>query len=62
MSTHHDTMRETWETSFAEQVARQAFNTAPVEALVRSVSYYLRERRQFCLLQVDGDPYRPPDE
>lgn len=37
-------MRETWETSFAEQVARQAYNTAPVEALVRSVSYYLRDR------------------
>jgi SAM-dependent methyltransferase len=37
-------MRETWENSFAEQIARQAYNTAPVEALVRSVSYYLRDR------------------
>src|SRR3954453_13952417 len=38
-------MRETWEASFAEQVASQAYNTAPVEALVRSVSYYLRDIR-----------------
>ena len=44
MSTHNDAMRETWEASFAEQVARHAYNTAPVEALVRSVSYYLRDR------------------
>lgn len=44
MSSQNQAMRETWETSFAEQVARQAYNTAPVEALVRSVSYYLRER------------------
>jgi SAM-dependent methyltransferase len=44
MSSQDQAMRETWETSFAEQVARQAYNTAPVEALVRSVSYYLRER------------------
>jgi SAM-dependent methyltransferase len=44
MTSHDQAMRETWETSFAEQVARQAYNTAPVEALVRSVSYYLRDR------------------
>ena len=44
MSNQDQAMRETWETSFAEQVARQAYNTAPVEALVRSVSYYLRDR------------------
>ena len=37
-------MRETWETSFEEQVAREAYNTAPVEALVRNVAYYLRDR------------------
>ena len=37
-------MRETWEASFQEQIARGAYNTAPVEALVRSVSYYLRDR------------------
>jgi SAM-dependent methyltransferase len=36
--------RATWETSFEEQVAREAYNTAPVEALVRNVSYYLRDR------------------
>ena len=33
-----------WETSFQEQIARGAYNTAPVEALARSASYYLRER------------------
>jgi SAM-dependent methyltransferase len=44
VSTHHEAMRETWEQSFAEQIERQAYNTAPVEALVRSVSYYLRDR------------------
>jgi SAM-dependent methyltransferase len=44
MSSQNQAMRETWETSFAEQVARHAYNTSPVEALVRSVSYYLRDR------------------
>jgi SAM-dependent methyltransferase len=39
-----ETMRETWERSFKEQIADHAYNTAPVEALVRSVSYYLRDR------------------
>src|ERR1017187_1358194 len=33
-----------WEESFEEQIARQAYNTAAVEALVRSTSYYLRDR------------------
>jgi SAM-dependent methyltransferase len=33
-----------WETSFAAQIAAQAYNTAPVEALVRTVAYYLRAR------------------
>jgi SAM-dependent methyltransferase len=33
-----------WEDSFEEQIARQAYNTAAVEALVRCVSYYLRDR------------------
>jgi SAM-dependent methyltransferase len=37
-------MRTTWERSFEEQIADQAYNTAAVEALVRSVSYYLRDR------------------
>jgi SAM-dependent methyltransferase len=45
MSTHDQEMRRVWEDSFAEQIARGAYNTAPVEALARSVSYYLRERR-----------------
>ena len=44
MSTSDETMRRVWEDSFAEQVERGAYNTAPVEALVRSVSYYLRDR------------------
>lgn len=35
-----------WEESFEEQIARGAYNTAPVEALVRTVSYYLRARHQ----------------
>jgi len=39
-------MKATWEESFSEQVARGAFNTAPVEALVRSISYYLRDRHE----------------
>jgi len=39
-----ETMRETWERSFKEQIADRAYNTAPVEALARSVSYYLRDR------------------
>jgi SAM-dependent methyltransferase len=37
-------MRETWERSFKAQIAEHAYNTAPVEALVRSVAYYLRDR------------------
>ena len=44
MSTHDQLMREVWEESFAEQIVAGAYNTAPVEALVRSVSYYLRDR------------------
>jgi SAM-dependent methyltransferase len=36
--------KQLWEESFDEQIARQAYNTSPVEALVRSVSYYLRDR------------------
>lgn len=40
----HETAREQWEASFEEQIARGAYNTAPVEAVVRNVSYYLRDR------------------
>lgn len=36
--------KKLWEESFEEQIARQAYNTAPVEALVRTISYYMRER------------------
>jgi SAM-dependent methyltransferase len=44
MSIRDQEMRDTWEASFEEQIASGAYNTAPVEALVRSVSYYLRDR------------------
>src|SRR5215472_11662436 len=37
-------MKQLWEESFHEQIARQAYNTAAVEALVRCISYYLRDR------------------
>lgn len=37
-------MKQTWENAFGEAISKQAYNTAPVEALVRSVSYYLRSR------------------
>ena len=37
-------MKEVWETSFEEQIARGAYNTSPVEAVVRNVAYYLRDR------------------
>ena len=36
-------MKQTWERSFEEQIARGAYNTAPVEALARTTSYYLRD-------------------
>jgi SAM-dependent methyltransferase len=39
-----------WEESFDEQIARGAYNTAPVEALVRNVAYYLRARHQAAAL------------
>ena len=41
-----EAMEGRWEESFAEQVSRHAYNTAPVEALVRTVAYYLRHRAQ----------------
>ena len=34
--------REQWEASFADAIAEGAYNTAPVEAVVRMVAYYLR--------------------
>jgi len=33
-----------WEESFEAQIASGAYNTAPVEALVRNIAYYLRAR------------------
>lgn len=39
-------MKRVWEDSFAEQIARQAYNTAPAEAVIRTVSYYLRDRAE----------------
>ena len=36
--------KETWEESFKQQIAQGAFNTAPVEALVRTAAYHLRDR------------------
>jgi SAM-dependent methyltransferase len=36
--------RELWQRSFEEQIARHAYNTSPVEAVVRNVAYYLRSR------------------
>ena len=41
--------KELWENSFQEQIAKQAYNTAPVEALVRTAAYHLRDRHP------DGD-------
>jgi SAM-dependent methyltransferase len=37
-------MKQLWEESFDEQIARGAYNTAPVEALIRSTAYWLRDR------------------
>jgi SAM-dependent methyltransferase len=42
-STDRET-RDRWEASFKEQIARHAYNTAPVEAVVRTVAYHLRDR------------------
>ena len=44
--------KQLWQESFDEQIARQAYNTAPVEALVRTVSYHLRDR--YTAEQVQG--------
>jgi SAM-dependent methyltransferase len=44
MAATDQAMKRVWEESFAEQIARQAYNTAPAEAVIRTVSYYLRDR------------------
>ena len=33
-----------WDTSFAHQIKQGAYNTAPVEAIVRSVSHHFRAK------------------
>jgi SAM-dependent methyltransferase len=47
-------MKQLWEDSFDEQIARGAYNTAPVEALIRSTAYWLRdqERRPLHFLEM----------
>lgn len=45
MTTTTADMKRLWEDSFDEQIARGAYNTAPVEALIRSVAYWLRDRK-----------------
>ncbi|MBM3572557.1 MAG: class I SAM-dependent methyltransferase [Alphaproteobacteria bacterium] len=37
-------MEKTWDSSFQEQVAAAAYNTAPVEILVRTLAHHLRPR------------------
>ncbi|MBA3502718.1 MAG: class I SAM-dependent methyltransferase [Myxococcota bacterium] len=39
-------MKQLWEDSFDEQIARGAYNTAPVEALIRSTAYWLRDQQK----------------
>jgi SAM-dependent methyltransferase len=39
----HTSEKRLWEESFDEQIARGAYNTAPVEALIRNVAYWLRD-------------------
>lgn len=41
---NNPSVREHWEESFGEQRRIAAFNTAPVEAVVRTIAYYLRHR------------------
>ncbi|MSR78078.1 MAG: class I SAM-dependent methyltransferase [Candidatus Omnitrophica bacterium] len=42
MNQNLKSVKQTWEDSFKEQIAQGAYNTAPVEAIVRNVAYYLR--------------------
>jgi ubiquinone/menaquinone biosynthesis C-methylase UbiE len=44
MSTSNQAVKELWDESFDEAIALQAYNTAPVEAVIRTVSYYFRDR------------------
>lgn len=36
--------KQFWQESFNEAIAKHAYNTSPVEAVVRSVAYHLRDR------------------
>lgn len=49
-------MKRLWEDSFDEQIARGAYNTAPVEPLIRNVAYWLRDQpkldRPFHFLEM----------
>ena len=45
MSQTEQQMKRLWEDSFDEQIARGAYNTAPVEALIRNVAYWLRDQQ-----------------
>src|SRR5436190_10284853 len=44
MSSTSNAAKQLWNESFEEQIANQAFNTAPVEPVIRTVSYYFRDR------------------
>ena len=44
MTARDQAMQELWDESFRDQIASGAYNTAPVEALVRFISHYLRDR------------------
>jgi SAM-dependent methyltransferase len=44
MTARDRAMQDLWDESFRDQVASSAYNTAPVEGLVRFVSHYLRAR------------------
>jgi len=36
--------KDVWEASFKEQIAKGAYNTSPVESLVRTAAYHMRDR------------------
>lgn len=44
LNSSYEATKRVWEDSFAQQIAERAYNTAPVEAVIRTVSYYLRSR------------------
>ena len=44
MNSPEEATRQHWEKSFQEQLALRAYNSAPVEALARTLSYHFRDR------------------